>query len=281
MLPRDKSSGDLLYVGGRDTVEIYTFPAGTYRESLETAGSLTGLCADTEGNVFATVSDASQGNETGYVYEYAHAGTKPIARLDVPKNDIPIDCSADSTTRNLAVTLQNSRTYAPSVAIYPKKAGPPQIYVSRALGANPRAGYDDRGNLFATSGGNVGAELAIGKSSFTTITLSQTLGGVAHVQWDGTYLALQSFDYLKHNREKLFERIFRLQISGSAGKIVSALHFHGWPEKDPGESWIQGGKIVATPSRQIAFWAYPAAGMPFKVLRRGRPGNAITVSLGR
>jgi len=277
MVPHDTVSGDLLYVGGRDTIEIYTFPAGTYRESLHTTGSVSGLCADSKGNVFAVNQVSSSG--TGYVYKYGHAGMKPIAKLDVPKNDMPIDCTADPTTRNLAVTLQNSRTYAPSIAIYPKETGTPQIYVSRALGANPQAGYDDRGNLFATSGGNVGAELAVGKSTFTTVTLSRTLGGVAHVQWDGAYLALQSFDSLKHNREKLFERIFRLQISGSAGKIVSALRFHGWPEKDPGESWIQAGKIIATPFREIAFWAYPTAGMPLKVLRRGRPGNAITVSV--
>ena len=223
--------------------------------------------------------EGGSSGDTGAVYEYAHGGSKPIAKLAVPKHEIPIDCSSDPTTGNLAVTLQNSRNYAPSVAIYPKAAGTPKIYVSRAIGAAPQAGYDDRGDLFATSGGNVGAELPMGKTLFTTIKLSETLGGVAHVQWDGTYLALQSFVYLKHNREKLFERIFRVQISGSTGKVVSRSHFHDWPEKDPGESWIQGRTIVATPAREIVFWAYPAGGNPRKVIRHGRPGNAITVSV--
>ena len=280
-VPGGTKSGDLMYVGGTHGVEIYTYPAGSYQETIETPGLVSGMCSDSKGNVFAALTAGGSSSDNGAIYEYMHGGTKPIAKLDVPKHEIPIDCSSDPETGNLAVTLRNSRDYAPSVAIYPRASGAPKIYVSRAIGAAPQAGYDDRGDLFATSGGNVGAELPMGKTGFTTIKLSETLGGVAHVQWDGTYLALQSFVYLKHNREKLHERIFRVQISGSTGKVASRSRFHGWPEKDPGESWIQGGTIVATPSREIVFWAYPAGGNPRKVIRHGRPGNAITVSVAR
>lgn len=265
-----------MYVGAKNTVEIYTFPAGTYRGNFKMPGSLSGMCSDSKGNVFIAVTEAGAGR----VYEYPHGGMKPITSLDVPKHDIPIACSSDPATGSLAVTLQNRRDYAPSVAIYPKAAGRPKIYFSGALGANPQAGYDDRGDLLATSGGNVAAELGTGKTRFVKITLTQTLGGVAHVQWDGTNIALQSFDYSKHTGEKILERIFRLQISGTSGKIVGIVRFHNWSQKDAGDSWIQGDELAATPFGAIVLWAYPRGGKALKVIHPAHRAKAITVSTG-
>jgi hypothetical protein len=271
-----KAGGDLMYVGAKKVVEIYTFPAGIYQGAFDTQGLLSAMCSDSKGNVYIAVTDAG----SGYVYEYSHGGVKPIATLDAPTRDVPISCSSDPISGNLAVTLQNSRDYAPSVAIYPKGAGTPKIYFSRVLGANPQAGYDDRGDLFATSGGNVAAELRAGKTRFVEISFSKTLGGVAHVQWDGTNMALQSFDYSTHNGEKIFERIFRLQISGTMAKIVGTSRFHNWSQKDAGESWIQGGEIAATPFGAIVLWAYPGGGKALKVIHPVHRGKAITVSIG-
>jgi hypothetical protein len=272
--------GALLYVGSKQSIEVYSFPSGVHRASLHSTGIVRAMCSDSNGNVFVAAAPVkSSKSGSGSIYEYAHDGKAPIATLEAPKDDVPIACSRDSTTGNLAVTNRNSKKYTPSVSIYANAAGTPTVYTSGAIGANPQAGFDDSGNLFVTSGGNLGVLLPNGATDFTKITLTKTLGGVDHVQWDGKYFALQSFDTLGHNGEKLFERVFRVQISGSSGRVVNATHFIGWPEHNAGQSWIDGTTIVATPYDSISLWNYPAGGKAVKVIHPGRPGKAVTVSL--
>jgi hypothetical protein len=274
-----QTGGGLLYAGGKHDVEVYTFPDGEYQGVFKTSGLVTGMCSDSKGNVFMTAA-SQKSSESGYVDEYAHGGKAPIATLDVPKDDRPVACSSDPTTGNLAITLQNVKDYAPSIAIYIKAGGTPKIYTTPALSANPQAGYDDKGDLLATSGGNLAGELAKGASSFEKITLSQTLGNVGHVQWDGKYFALQSFYPTHHQGEYLYERIYRVQISGSNGKIVGTTYFRNWPETDPGQSWIAGSTIVATPYSHIVFWAYPAGRTPTKTIHSPHGVKAVTISAG-
>jgi hypothetical protein len=270
------SVGDLLYAGHKHRIEIYSFPGGAYQRTLKTAGFVNGMCSDSHGNVF--VAEAQ--GEAGYVYEYEHGGTAPVATLSVPKPNAPVACSSDPTTGNLAVTMQNTQNFTPSVGIYAKAAGTPRVYALGELGADPQGAYDDQGDLFVTSGGNVGAELSAGKTVFEQITLSKTIGGVGHVQWDGKYFALQSFDTTRHQGEKLFEKIFRVQLSGDGGKIVDIISFGGWPEQDPGQSWISGGTVVATPFSEVLFWAYPAGGKAEKIIYTHHQLGAVTLSPG-
>jgi hypothetical protein len=270
-----------MYTGVAHYVAVYTYPAGALERTFTIKGNVNGMCSDSDGNVYiaAAPSKTSKSNG-GFVYEYAHAGKTPIATLDVPGHGIPIACSSDPKSGNLAVTLQDSRDYAPSVAIYAKARGTPQIYKSEAIGAYPQIAYDASGDLLATSGGNVAAELLSGKGKLQTITLAQTLGGVRHLQWDGAHWALQSFNALKHNREKVIERIYRVQISGSSGVVVGRTTFEPWLARDPGQSWIAGTTMVATPFSSIYFWAYPAGGKPFKAIRSPNHVKAITISNG-
>jgi hypothetical protein len=278
-LPNPATSSDLIYAARERYVEVYSYPDGALQTAFTEKGSANGMCADSSGNVFAAVADVQGSNSAGYVYEYAHGATAPAATLDAPKNDLPQACSVDPTTGNLAVTMQNAKDFEPSVAIYTKASGTPKVYHSNVLGAYPQAAYDGGGNLLATSGGNTVIELAKGQSAFTKITLEETLGGVAHVQWDGKYFALQSFDVNKHNGEKIFERIYRIALSGSTGKVAGITRFDGWPEKDAGQSWITGSTILATPYSKIGFWAYPAGGKPTKTVHSARAVKAITLSV--
>ena len=271
------ASGALVYVGGKQVVDLFSFPGGSAQGSFNTAGAVRGMCSDSNGNVYiATAPTTKLG--LGHIYEYAHGGTTPIATLNAPKRVVPIACSSDPSTGNLAVSEQNERNFTPSIAIYANASGTPAILTSPDIGADPQLGYDDQGNLFATSGGNVGAELAQGASGLSKITLTKTFGGVSHVQWDGTAFALQSFGTLKHNGEKLFERIYRVQISGSTGKLIGTTKFLGWPTKDAGQSWIDGGTIVATPYSEMVFWNYPAGGKAVQSVHTPNDGKAITVS---
>jgi hypothetical protein len=281
-VPNHGTSGALLYVAGSHVVRVFTYPGGAPTGSSNTPGAVNGICSDASGDVFITEAPKKSSHSgTGYVEEYAHGGTSPIASLEVPTGEMPMDCSSDATTGDLAVTEQKSSNYAPSVAIYSRGSGTPKILRTDAIGADPQCGYDDAGNLFVTSGGNVGAELAIGKSSFTTVTLDRTLGGVKHAQWDGKYFALESFHSRHNNHEIIEEWIYRVAVSGSTGKIVGITKFNNWPEKVSGSSWIDGGTIVGTPSAEIAFWKYPDGGKAAKVIHLKSHLAAVTVSSGK
>jgi hypothetical protein len=272
---------ELLYAGIKHYVDVYSFPNAGRVRSFRSSGEIQAMCSDTKGDVFvAAAAPRASTAAGGFVYEYAPAKKGAVATLDLPKAQVPMACSSDPTTGNLAVTAQNKRDYAPGIAIYDDASGTPKFYRLDALGENPQAAYDDKGNLFATSGGDVGVELPAGKSAFIKITLAQTLGGVDHVQWDGTYWALQSFEHTRHNGENLFERIFRVKISGSNGKVVQVVSFDRWPEKNSGQSWIQNGTIAATPLSSIVLWAYPAGGKPTKIVHSNLGVKAITVSTG-
>lgn len=281
VLNSNRRSGDLIYAGGHHYVEVYTFPSAAYRATFTVKGFVNGMCSDSKGNVF--VAAAAQGppkTGAGYVFEYAHGGTVPIETLNLPNREVPFACSSDPITSNLAVTAQNNHNFAPIIAIYAKAHGAPTVYTSRAIGADPQAAYDDDGDLFATSGGNIGVELLHGKSALSKVTMAATLGGVAHIQWDGEHWALQSFLPTSHSRERLFERIYRVRISGSNATIVGTSRVEGWPEKHPGQSWIRSATILGTPLNEIDFWAYPSGGEPKKRIQPAHPAKAITVSIG-
>jgi hypothetical protein len=281
-VPTGGASGDLLYAGGNHIVQVFTYPGGVAKASSNTTGAVNGMCSDSTGDVFvAEAPKKSSKVGTGFVEEYAHGGTSPIASLKVPTGEMPMDCASDGKTGDLAVTQQKSSNYAPSVAIYAGGSGTPTILHSDAIGADPQCGYDAAGNLFVTSGGNVGAELEAGQSSFKTVTMDVTLGGVKHAQWDGKYFALQSFHATHHNGEIVGERIYRVQVSGSTGKIVGFTAFKNWPEKVSGSSWIDGGTIVGTPLSVIAFWKYPDGGKAVKALHPKSHMAAVTISSGK
>jgi hypothetical protein len=164
--------------------------------------------------------------------------------------------------------------------VYADASGTPHVHKNEALGAMPQPAYDDSGNLYVTSGGDVGVALPKGASRLVKVTTNVTLGGIAHAQWDGKYFALQSFTVAKHSGEHTLERVYRLDISGTTGKIVGFSRFVDWFVKDPGQSWIAGTTLIATPASYVAFWNYPGGGKSIGVLHPAQPGKAVTVSVG-
>lgn len=273
------SGGDLLYVGARREGTIYSYPGGSLVGNFTTPASIHGMCADAKGNVFVVAGkNGSKPSAAGYVYEFAHGGTSPISTLALPARQIPASCSVDPTTGDLAVTSYDGKDFAPEIEIYFGGTGTPATYTSKVIGAIPQAAYDASGDLFVTSGNNKGVELLPGSAKLVTITFDQTLGGVDHVQWDGAHFALQSYQNSQHNKERLLEHIYRLQISGHRATILGLSHFKNWLTRYAGQSWIDGDTIVATPGNYIAFWKYPQGGQAFLVLHPANVSKAVTIS---
>jgi hypothetical protein len=276
--PATSSSGDLLYIGAKNYIETYAYPAGTAAGSIKTAFNVVALCSDTHGNVFALGAQTKKSGTVGAVYEYAHGLTQVVATLPLPAHQFPVDCSSDPTTSNLAVTSYSTRNYKPQINIYLNAGGTPQTYESSALGASPAPAYDQSGDLYVTSGGSTGAYMPANSSAFVTITTNVILGGVAHAQWDGKYFALQSFAIVRHQREHTLEHIYRFTIAGSTGTLEGVTHFTNWYTATAGKSWISGDTMVATPGARVAIWGYPGGGKSIEVLHPANKGRAVTVS---
>lgn len=117
MLP-EATSEDLMYVSnGNGTVTVYSYPQGNMVGTLLGFDIPMGECADAAGDVFITVYDLAK------IFEYAHGGTKPMAKLS--GTEYPSSCSVDPTSGNLAV---DTTAFGGPVSIYAHAKGSPKIY---------------------------------------------------------------------------------------------------------------------------------------------------------
>jgi hypothetical protein len=239
------SSGDLLYIIGggpsNQKITILTYPQYQPFDTIKIGGPWA-VCSDRSGNVWATTYD-------GYAYEYAHGGTKPIAKLYTGSYDVASGCGVDPTTGNLAVV-----STAGFIIVFTNARGSGTDYGAPFTAF--RCSYDNRGNLFVDGLDRFQiGELPKGASEFKTITLDKTGQlGAGGIQWDGHYMAIST--RLPHHQHV----IFRFYVSGSQGRVVQTIHF-----KDQWQAWtfwIQGRNMIAPTPHDglVGVWPYPRGG---------------------
>ncbi len=269
---------------------VADYPSGQTLHRISFGGNVngTGICSNASGQVFMT-AQAEQGTyPTGYIYEFAHGGTSPIATLE-ETGHTPTDCSVDPTTGNLAVTsTSEANCRGNAVAIYPGAKGTPTIYEAPGFACLAGAAYDDQGNLFLVGSGGVTdlsyviEELPRGSSNLIDIALNEQLTCVREecrsaIQWYGKYLAIT-----KPSEARNSPIVYRVQVSGSVGKVVGATTFHGNFGAGSGTgSLVRGGKILLTyRPNNVALWSYPAGGKAIGILKgfKGYPHLGLTVS---
>lgn len=198
-MARGTAATDLLYISNyaNNTVAVYSYPQDKLVGKLTGFHEPDGICADKKGGVWIVNNQESQSSEDAV--EYKHGGTKPIATVYDPA-EIPVSCSVDPTTGNLAVTNISTYSSGPgSVALYTHAKGTAALYAVPKMVEVYFCGYDPKGNLFVDGVGTDGfhfAELPKGKKTFTNITLK---GGTVlypgDVQWDGKYVAVGDQEY--------------------------------------------------------------------------------------
>jgi hypothetical protein len=149
MLPEAKSR-DLLYVvdGGGD-VDVLTYPGYRLVGTLTGFAESTGVCTDSQGNVW--IAD----DFTSSLVEYSHGGTTPIATLDDP-DEYPFSCSFDPKSGDLAVSNIPAASGGPNIAIYAHEMGPPVLYPDAKISEIFYLSYGPSSQLFfdGTSGNN-------------------------------------------------------------------------------------------------------------------------------
>jgi hypothetical protein len=285
MLP-DAKSTDLLYVSdnvGASKLLVFSYPEGELEGEVSVPSEYpVGLCSDRAGNVFVTTTGSVS---RSYVYEYAHAGTQPIATLTDPGE--ANGCAVDPVTGNLAVTnassVGGSMGYYGDVAIFPHAEGTPSTYYDVGIITYDYCAYDDSGNLYVdgngayTSRGMIG-ELPSGAGSFSNITLTEDIEPLS-MQWTGSSLLVSSLTHVesKHGPQPIYE----IRVSGSSGVVSGPLLLHSPHDMNPYgavQFWLEGHTLIG-PDRNrggdglLNFWHYPRGGWPKKIIHR--PGHAF------
>lgn len=260
----------LLYVTSGSKVLAYAFPSGKLVGTIARLRHPAGLCTDTAGNLFVTEFAGQR------ISEFAHAGTKPIARLRDPGEE-PVDCSFDPASGNLAVANRTSTLFSRgSLAVYAGERGAPKKYRVPAGGpawfSVNSCGYDGSGNLFFDGlnyfGVTVDGELPAGASTTRAITVLETFGGPGKVQWDGTYVTLADratgtiYQFTEHNA-----LIYAGTVALGGSKRVD-------------QSWIAGDSAIAPQvnGNDVPIYAYPAGGAPVMRIRGVRMPYGAAVS---
>ncbi|MGA8575719.1 MAG: hypothetical protein WB609_08570 [Candidatus Cybelea sp.] len=250
---------DLLYVSGKNEVFVNSFPSGQKVGLLTGMVRPGGLCSDSSGDVFVLEQTAIQ--------EFAHGGTSPIATLSYSGNGAGAACSWDPTTENLAVV------YGVTLWLYVDAQGQPQTYTDSTFSRISGCAYDSSAHLFVAGEPKGGGSLALAefdtqKGTFMQITLDRNLlFPVAGLGWDGTYLAIDQFFGGRS------EKIERIQVSGSSGKVVGTVRLRGARMYSSTGSWIEGSSFVAPitfdgRAKAVDVWSYPKGGEPTRKLPR-------------
>lgn len=271
VLPRLKSvgatSGALVYVSEQTSdpngqVFVFSYPRLKLLHRIGGLAAVPGyLCSDESGDVFVTATNFSG---LGYVYEFAHGGTRAVATLVDPGD--AQSCSVDPTSGNLAVANgANVAVYAPGQTV-------PIIYQASDIGAADCA-YDDSGNLFVDDFHNKYgiAELRAGGSSFSDISLNKVIE-TYHLQWWKNQLIV----YTDTASNSPFE-IVPIQVSGSSGTVGAPIQLDS-KTKHRGEAWefaLWAKTIVfAEGFSPSYFWHYPEGGEPYKALPKPKHETA-------
>lgn len=256
MNPR-ATSQDLLYISDTETgdVYVYSYPSDKLAGTLMGFTDPGGECVDKKGNVFITNTGGSD------ILEYAHGGTSPIATLSDP-GYFPFGCSIDPTSGNLAVAnnFASSGSGQGNVVVFTHGKGRPKgNYTDPNINQMLLCGYDDKGNLFVdglTKGsGFAFAELRSGSTTFTNVTLNQSIESPGGVQWDGRHVAVG---------DQSTNVVYQFSVSGKKGTKVGSTPLTGATEVV--QFWIAGSKLLGPDAgaSDVGIWKYPAGGAAIK-----------------
>jgi hypothetical protein len=246
MLPQARNQ-DLVYVAllGIGDIRVFTY-AGEEVGRLHGPGEgfdglEEGLCSNESGDVLITDPGISK------VLEYRHGGQQPVKALN--DNDIPLSCSVDPVTGNVAVLDDKPR----NVAIFKPGSGVPTVYPLFASVRFLHCSYDGAGNLFVAGSGGVEAgkrkffymELPAGASSFKQILLRAHIKFAGGIQWDGRYIVISDGDH------KLYRTVGARVVGTTTvqGGTLSAF-------------WIQRDRLLDADGypQRVQFWGYPGGG---------------------
>jgi hypothetical protein len=260
----DAARHRLLYVSNwqSSAVSVFTYPERRLVGTLTGFEQPYGECIDSAGDVFITNFNASN------IYEFHHGKLKPKAIIDDP-GEHPAGCSIDPVTGNLAVN--NSYTVsndAGDIALYRRNTSGEWTalanYSDSSFFYMYFCGFDADGNLFVDgmTGYNGSFALAVlpsGSSTFTNLTLNQSIAAPGGIMWDGQYMTLADSGVSP-------SPIYRFTVNGTNATVVGSTMLSG---SDVVQYWIDGQQVVGPQpkSAKVGIWKYPAGGKAVRIVK--------------
>jgi hypothetical protein len=287
-------AGALVYVSDLILSEVnaYNYPAGGRVLTLTGFTNPSGVCSDTNGNVFVL------GNRNDNVIEYAHGAETPTQTLNVP--GWASGCAYDPSTGNLAVVV-DSQTYGTGVAIFSSEQGTPIIYYSGDGTVIWHCGYDDKSDLFCDgqteSVRPAFFALGSGSGQITQVPVSRgEFYDLGQIQWDGHYMAVTDTSFDTVSRITFVVRGgsgFAGTPGGWNGTVVGVTTLDECGYDEAWSSWIYDGSIVVActldspyqnqDKGRILIWNYPQGGHRVKRIAKyeTRPNlpDGVTISV--
>lgn len=260
-IPDSLKSQTLIYVTVGKDVSVFAYPSGKLVQNLPFPNELGDICSDSNGNVWIT-EPSKYSYRSGYLTEFAHGGTSPIATLDDAHS--PVACAVDPSTGDLAAVNDQG-----SIAVYPDAQGTPTYYSSGNVYPCCSVCYDNSSDLFFT--GYVESALGVGwlqkgQSTLNSFRLRPNERPKSGLAWDGQYLV----DAVNP------VYMYKYAIIGTHGKKVGKLSLD--IHKMAGFA-IRGSLLVATDdyTGAVDYFHYPS-GKPIRVVS-GIRGYGITISI--
>jgi len=241
---KKKKSNDE-YISNFYNSEILSFD---YPKSDASTGTISadepqGECSQTGKKTWWQVNS---GDDT--ISEFAFGGTSPIKSVTESTGEAA-GCSV-SKSGDLAVSLLGTG----DVVIFTGGTGTGTV-VADGMSSTYFIAYDPSGDLFVdgiTESDTYGmSEMASGSSSFSTVTLPNSISFPGGLQWDGKYITFN--DQSAHN-------IYQYSVSGDVATLQGTVSLSG--TSDCVQTWI-AKKLVYCPdagNENATVFAYPAGG---------------------
>jgi len=249
--PDKKKKGPIQYISNFYASDILSFdyPKGTSSTGTITAATdPQGECTKNGKKTWWAVSSGSD-----QVMEFKAGGTSPISTLSVTAGE-PAGCSV-SGKGDLAVSVLGTG----DVVIFAGGKGSGTT-VSDGLSNTYFLGYDKAGDLFVDgfNGSFPGmSEMKAGGSSFSIVTLPNSISFPGGVQWDGKFITLN---------DQSAASIYQYTVSNGAATLEGTVSLNG--VSDCVQTWI-AGKIVICPdagNNNTTIFKYPAGGSAIATL---------------
>lgn len=250
---KKKKKGGIQYISdfyGSDILS-FDYPKGDSSTGTISVSEPQGLC--TAGNVGkSTWWAVSSGSDE--VDEFKAGGSSPMSTLSVSAGE-PAGCSVSYKGGDVAVSILS----AGDVVVFKGGKGSGTT-ISDGLEETYFLGYDTKGNLYADGIGGAGVELvemASGKSTFSQITLPNTIEFPGQVQYDGKYITV--------NDQEGYA-IYGYTVSGTKATLKQTVSYTG--ASDCVQTWIAKKWFICPDAGDAngKIYAYPKGGAAIATL---------------
>lgn len=245
---KKKKAKGYQFLSDFDLGDVLSFQYPKHDSSTATITGLSsaqGMCSETGSkDYWVTTTEGAT--------EFKAGSTKPVTSVSESTGD-SAGCGV-SDKGDLALSIISGG----EVDVFKGGKGTPTTYED-GLEETFFTNFDSKGDLFVdgfTDEGGVGvAEMPAGKTTFSAITLSNTVEFPGNIQYDGKYVTV--------NDQEGFA-VYQYTISGTTGTLEGTVSYSGAEDCD--QDWIDGKLLICPNISDGLIYSYPKGGAALATL---------------